>query len=301
MPLYRARFMTALLLAFCLLALPVACSRSDDDEEDGGGKAAEAKLAPYTPPAPDKLGSIKGVVSFAGSPPEVGTIPMDADANCARANPEAKAEDVIVNGDKVQYAFVYVKDGTFSDGNKKINSFSFESPSEPLLLDQAGCMYKPRVIGIQTRQRLLIANSDQTTHNVNVQAAKNEKINPSQPPGQPPIEHSFSQPETLVPVKCNQHPWMKAYIGVLRHPFFAVTQPDGSFEIKNLPPGEYTIEVWHERLKTQTQKITVASGEQKTGVTFTYNAATASNELDGGSLTVMPALEVPLLGRRKHH
>lgn len=300
--LYRARFTTALLLALCLLALPLACGGGGDDEEDdGGGAVAEKKLPSYSPPSPDKLGSIKGTINYTGAPPQVGTIPMDADANCVRANPEAKAEDMIVNGDKVQYAFVFIKDGKFADGNKSVKGFSYDAPAEAQTLDQSGCMYRPRVLGVQTKQKILITNSDQTTHNVNVQASKNEKINPSQPPGTGAIEHAFNREEVLVPVKCNQHPWMKAYVGVLPHPFYAVSGEDGSFEIKNLPPGTYTVEVWHEKMKTQPQTVTVGPGESKSGVNFTFNAATASNELDGGSLTVMPALEVPLIGSKKHH
>lgn len=302
MPFKRGRLLTALLIALCLLAFAVACSRGGDDEEDDApaGGEAETTLSQYSPTG--REGSIKGTVNFTGAAPEVRLIPMSADANCERANPEAKAEDMIVNADKLQNVFVYVKDGRTTEGNKAITSLAFAQGAEPKTLDQHGCQYVPHVMGIQTRQKLSIVNSDQTTHNVNVQATKNDKINPSQPPNTAPIVQEFKRAEVLIPVKCNQHPWMKAYIGVLSHPFYAVSGPDGSFEIKGLPPGQYNVVAWHEKMKEQTQSITVGAGENKTGVAFTFNAATASEELDGGSLQVMPALEIPLLvGGRKHH
>ena len=124
-----------------------------------------------------------------------------------------------------------------------------------------------------TRQKVNIQNSDQTAHNVNVQAQKNDKLNPSQPAGAPPIVAEFKRPETLIPVKCNQHPWMKAYIGVLGHPFFAVTGPDGSFEIKGLPPGTYTLVAWHEKMKEEAAGSPSARA-RTTGLTFTFHAPT---------------------------
>jgi hypothetical protein len=298
----RARFLTALFTALCLLALAISCSRGGDEEDDAGGGGGETALTPYTPTG--KEGTIKGTIVFAGQPPTLDPIPMDADANCLRANPEGKDEALIVNGDKLQYVFVYIKEGKLTDGGKNINTLSFGGPPGPVTLHQEGCMYRPRVIGMQTRQKLLVTNDDQTTHNVNVASKKNEGINPSQPPGTPAIEHEFKQSEILVPVKCNQHPWMIAYIGVLRHSFFDRSKEDGSFEIKDLPPGTYTLVAWHEKYaKEQTQQITVGSGETKTDVKFTFDSGNlkASNELDGGSLTVMPALEIPLLVGRKHH
>ena len=297
----RSRFLAALFTALCLLALALACSSSSDDEDDAGGGGGEAALTPYTPTG--KEGSIKGTIVYAGQPPELNPIQMDADTNCLRANPEAKDEAFIVNGDKLQYAFVYIKEGKLAEGGKSINTLSFGGPPTPMTLDQQGCMYRPRVIGLQTKQQIRITNSDQTTHNVNVQAQKNEGINPSQPPGTDAITHEFARSEILVPVKCNQHPWMKAYIGVLRHKFYDVSKEDGSFEIKDLPPGTYTLVAWHEMKKGTevTQSVTIEPGQSKTGVTLTFNSATASNDVGGGSLTMMPALEIPLLVGHKHH
>ncbi len=209
MPFKRARYLTVLFTALCLLMLALACGRSSDEEEDDApaGGEAEAQLQAYNPTG--REGSVKGVINFAGAAPDVKIIPMSADSNCEKANPNAKAEDIVVNGDKLQNVFVYVKEGRLSEGNKSIAALSFPA-GEPKQLDQHGCQYVPHVMGIQTRQRLNITNSDQTTHNVNVQATKNDKINPSQPPNTPAIVQEFKRAEVLIPVKCNQHPWMKA-------------------------------------------------------------------------------------------
>ncbi|HEX5708934.1 MAG TPA: carboxypeptidase regulatory-like domain-containing protein [Pyrinomonadaceae bacterium] len=301
MRLPRARSFVALLVALCLLTFALSCGRGDDDEEDdgpAGPEAADTTLTPYT--SKGNEGSIAGVVNFTGTAPEARVISMSQDSVCESSNPNAKSEDVVVNGDKLQNVFVYLKDGRIADGNKGINTLSFNAPGEPRVLDQKGCQYVPHVIGIQTRQKLSVLNSDQTAHNVNVQAARNEAFNSSQTAGQPPIEKTFLRSETLIPVKCNQHPWMRAYIGVLSHPFYAVTGADGKFEIKGVPPGTYTLVAWHERFKEKTLgNVTVAASETKGDQNFTFEAAAAQSELDGGSFTVLPALELPVLSG--HH
>ncbi|HYN83616.1 MAG TPA: carboxypeptidase regulatory-like domain-containing protein [Pyrinomonadaceae bacterium] len=303
MRLLRARSFVALLVALCLLTFAAACGRGDDDEEDdgpAGPEAADTQLTPYA--SKGNEGSIAGVVNFSGAAPEARAISMSQDSVCESSNPTAKSEDVVVNGDKLQNVFVYLKDGRISDGQKGLNTLSFNAPSEPAVLDQKGCQYVPHVVGVMTRQKLSVLNSDQTAHNVNVQATRNEGFNSSQTAGQPPIEKTFLRAETLIPVKCNQHPWMRAYIGVLGHPFFAITGPEGKFEIKNVPPGTYTLVAWHERFKEKTlANVTVGASETKGEQNFTFDAAAALNELDGGSFTVLPALELPSLAGGRHH
>jgi Carboxypeptidase regulatory-like domain len=132
-------------------------------------------------------------------------------------------------------------------------------------------MYDPHVIAVMTGQNIEVKNDDQTTHNIHPMPKDNREWNKSQPPGAAPISDSFARAENAIPVKCNVHPWMKSYIAVFKHPYFAVTGKDGSFQLPNLPPGEYTVEAWHEKLGTMTQKITVAAGESKT-VDFTFKA-----------------------------
>ena len=297
MPFRRARFAVALFLSLCAVAFALSCSRSNDDEDDG--EVAEAALPAYSPSG--REGSVKGTISFTGNPPARDTIPMDADSNCR--NPDAKNEEYVINGDKVQNVFVYVKEGKFADG-KAVNAFSYAPKAADPVLDQHGCMYSPHILGMQMGQTLSIKNSDPATHNVNVQAQKNDKINPSQAPGDPDVRQLFRRSEIVIPVRCNQHPWMRAYIAVFGHPFYDVSKPDGTFEITGLPPGTYTLVAWHEKLKPEKSvQITIGPSENKADVTFSWDASnvSASNELDGGSLQVMPALEIPLLGTHKHH
>jgi hypothetical protein len=299
MPFRRAHFGAALFTALCLVAFAPSCSRSNDDEDDGD--APETALPAYVPSAAP--GTIKGTITFAGAAPARDPISMTADSSCN--NPDAKSEEYVINGDKVQNVFVYVKDGTFADG-KKVNAFSYPPKTTDTVLDQHGCTYHPHILGMQAGQTLSIRNSDPATHNVNVQAQKNDKINPSQAPGAPDVKQLIKRPEILIPVRCNQHPWMRAYIGVVGHPFWDVSKEDGSFEIPNLPPGTYTLVAWHEKLKPEkTIQVTVGAGETKTldpgAFAWDNSSISASNEVDGGSLTVMPALEFPMLGMPKHH
>jgi hypothetical protein len=295
----RARFLVALFVALCLLAFAVACSKSSDDEEDaeGGGDSAEvADLTPYKPSGQE--GSIAGTINFTGAAPTPKGISMDADPVCASASPDAHAEDIVVNGDKLANVLVYIKEGQL--GGKSIKGFKFDPPAQAATLDQHGCHYVPHVQGVQVNQAFNVVNSDATSHNVNVDAKLNDKFNQGQPPGAAPIVKQFKREETVIPVKCNQHPWMRAYIGVLSHPFFAVTDKDGHFEIKGVPPGTYTLVAWHEKYpQGLTQSITVGASEKKeTNFSFSDQQLKAEN-IEGGALRALPALELPMLGA--HH
>ncbi len=135
----------------------------------------------------------------------------------------------------------------------------FEPLSAPAVMDQNGCWFHPRVLGIQTGQLLRVTNSDPVTHNIHPLAHINREWNHSQGQGDPPLARKFQKPEVMIRVKCNIHSWMRAYIGVVEHPYFAVSGPDGQFEIHNLPPGEYTLGAWHETLGEQEKKMTVPS------------------------------------------
>jgi hypothetical protein len=289
----RASHWLPLVLILSMLSFALACGGGDDDVDEDA--PAETAGVPYQ--SKGNEGTITGKVNFSGAAPAPKPIDMNADAVCSSKNPNAVAEDIVVKDGKLKYAFVYIKSGTTSD-NKQITGFAFPAPGEPAKLDQVGCQYTPHVVGVQTKQKFLVLNSDTTAHNVNVQPNLNPKWNQSQPPGAAPIEKSFNQAETVIPVKCNQHPWMKAYVAVLRHPFFAVSKEDGSFEIKGVPPGKYTVVVWHERWKGEkTMDVTVP--DKGTGTAdFTLDAgqmASLVDEIDGGSLKVLPALEFPML------
>lgn len=297
MPSNRARTLAALLVALCLLTFSLACGGGDSDdtaEDVEGGGAEVANVTPYTPTGNE--GSIVGVVNFAGAAPAPKSISMDQDPVCAQAGAGAVAEDLVVNGDKLSNVFIYIKDG--KAGDKNITSLSFAPSGQPAVLDQKGCRYVPHVLGIQTMQNLNVTNSDATSHNVNVDAATNTKFNQGQPNGAAPIVKQFARAETLIPVKCNQHPWMRAYIGVVGHPFFAVSGQDGKFEIKGVPPGTYNLVAWHEKYpQGQTMSVTVGAKESKQ-TDFNFTAEQLKAELRDGALKVMPALELPLIG---HH
>lgn len=293
----RARFLVALFAALCLLAFAVACSRSNDDEADAEGtgddSAEVANLTPYKTTGQE--GSITGTINFTGTAPAPKEISMGADPVCASTNPDPHAEDLVVNGDKLANVFVYIKDG--KAGDKNISGYKFDPPATPATLDQHGCHYVPHVLGIQTNQTLNIVNSDQTPHNINFDAKLNDKFNQGQGPGAAPITKQLKRPETVVPVKCNQHPWMRAYVGVLPHSFFSVTDKDGRFEIKGVPPGTYTVVAWHEKYpQGVTQSVTVAASEKKeTNFSFTGDQLKAES-VEGGALQLMPAIELPMLG-----
>lgn len=293
----RVRMWLAIFATLSLLSLTMACGGDDEDDlaEDDGGAASEPVGVKYSPSGQE--GTLTGTIAFTGTAPEPKPISMDQDPVCASSNPSAVSQDVIIKDGKLQNVFVYVKDGKTAD-NKNLTALTFDPPGQPKVLDQKGCEYLPHVLGIQTQQKLSVTNSDPTAHNVNVQGNKNPKFNQSQAPGTPPIEKTFGQAETLIPVKCNQHPWMKSYIGVMRHPFFGVSGDDGKFEIKGLPPGTYNVVAWHERFGEKTMSVTVAANETKTQ-DFSFAATSASNKPRQGSLRVLPAIEFPMLG--KHH
>lgn len=284
----------ALTIVLSLLALGSACGNKTETTNGGGTETTTTKAA-YT--STGNEGTISGVVAFVGTPPAPKKIDTSADPVCGQKDPNLTTEDNVIADGKVANVFVYIKDGTLAD-NKKVGDYSWPTPSQAVVLDQNGCHYRPHVIGIQTNQKLSITNSDPTQHNIHPTPKNNPEWNQTQPNGAPPIEKTFARSEILIPVKCNQHPWMKAYIGVLSHPFYAVSAPDGAYTIKNVPAGTYTVVAWREGGATGTEKtmqVTVpAKGSAKADFSFGEAAATASRP---GSLEVMPALEIPVVGR----
>jgi hypothetical protein len=130
------------------------------------------------------------------------------------------------------------------------------------------------VVAVRANQELKVVNADPTTHNIHPAPNNNREFNQTQPPGMP-LSVTFAREEIAIPVKCNIHPWMRSYIAVFKHPYFAVTGKDGTFEIGNLPPGAYTITAWHEKLGTAFQKITIGESETET-VEFAFKAAPGS-------------------------
>jgi hypothetical protein len=187
------------------------------------------------------------VIAFKGAVPKLLSLDMTQDPGCPPTPQTADA--IVVNKGRLANVFVYVKDG--------LPPGRFTVPSAPVVLDQKGCRYLPHVIGMRVGQPLKILNSDTANHNVHDLPRNNPEWNESQLPTDPPIVKTFSQAETMIPVQCNQHPWMRAYVSVLTHPYFAVSGADGTFQIKELPPGEYTVVAVHEKFGEQTMKVKV--------------------------------------------
>jgi plastocyanin len=213
-----------------------------------------ASVAAFALPAAGyAAGSITGAVALEGAAPQRQAVKMSADPQCEALNPGGRLGDIfLVKDGKLKNVFVYIKEGL---GDQK-----FDPPTTMAVLDQVGCMYTPRVVGVMVGQELEIKNSDGTLHNVHALPTASKQFNNAMPMKGMTIKRKFTAPEIMVRVKCDVHPWMAAYIGVVAHPFFAVSDEDGTFSIANVPAGTYTIEAWHEKLGTQTASVTVTDG-----------------------------------------
>jgi hypothetical protein len=234
-----------------------------------GAAAAALALGGPADKATQAGATIGGRIRFTGAKPTMPRIDMSEEAKCAAkytgAPPTSEAVVVNANG-TLANVFVYVKSGLPA-------SYTAPAATTPVVINQDGCRYHPHVFGIQVRQPLHITNSDPLLHNIKATGrAPSTRFNISQPNvTRSPTVRTFTTPEVMVPIECNVHSWMQAYAGVLAHPFFAVSGTDGTFTIKGLPPGTYTIEAWHERYGTQTATVTVAGTETKTA-DFTFAA-----------------------------
>ncbi len=240
---------------FLFLSLVVlGCKSSQPPSPSAPAGSAPVAINPAT------AGSIAGTITFKGAAPKLPSLDMTQDPGCPSAPQPSEA--VMIDKGKLANVFVYVKDG--------LPQGRFAAPSEPVVLDQKGCRYIPHVLGVMAGQPLKILNTDTADHNIHSMPAKNRAWNESQMPTDPPIMKSFADPEMMIPLQCNQHPWMRAYVSVLPHPYFAVSAADGTFQIKNLPPGEYTLVAVHEKFGEQTMKVKVAPKESaKADFSFT--------------------------------
>jgi plastocyanin len=245
------KFALALLVALA----GVACS-----------DAAPERVDRPAAPDPNTVGTISGRVTVDGTVSPAAMIRLDADPKCAamaEAGQRADESVMLGDGNTLRNVFVYVKDG--------LPPRLYPVPPSPVVLDQQQCRYVPRVLGIQVGQQLLIKNSDALLHNVRSEGAINETFDVGTPIQGMEVTRTFATREVMVPFKCNVHAWMHAYLGVLEHPFFAVSDEAGRFSIERLPPGSYTLEFWHERFGTATQQVTVTA-QQTQSVTFSYKA-----------------------------
>src|SRR5205085_9690837 len=225
-------------LAVALLA--AGCGRTKPPEKPATGSAAEAaKPVEYFHVDPATAGTLRGKVAFRGVKPPRTVISVESEAGCEQAHAGRPVyEESVITGKEgaLANAFVYLQSG--------LEGKNFEPVKEAITLDQHGCLFVPRVIGIRAGQTLGVKNSDAVSHNVHPMPKENREWNQQQSPESPDIQHRFPRPEIMIPVKCNVHSWMHAYIGVMSHPYFAVTGPDGSFSWNNVPPGDYAVAVW---------------------------------------------------------
>jgi plastocyanin len=244
-------------LAVITFAAPlafVACGGGEKQDAPAAAPASSQAAAPAGGAAAGKgSASVSGKVSFAGTAPAPEKIKVSADPYCQKEHKdglERKTVDVKDGG--LKDVFVYVKSGITG---------TYPPPTDSVELDQQGCMYKPHLVALQVGQSLKIKNNDETLHNIHPRPTVNAEFNIGQPRKGMESTKTFDKKEVMIPVGCDVHPWMRSYISVVDHPFFAVTDEDGKFEIKGLPAGEYEIEAVHEKLKSTTGKITVKDGE----------------------------------------
>ena len=233
-------------------------------QEAPGGQTRETPAAAPPPVSlakksvdPQTAGILKGAVTFQGAVPPPKELSVRGNPECAvfHKNGAVESEELVVAGGGLKNVFVYVKEG--------LEGFSFEPPVDPLTLENKGCVYVPHVSGAQVGQPVIFLNQDPTLHNIHSYSKNSKPWNLGLPFQGMKQTKKFAAAEVMVTLKCDVHPWMTGYVGVLAHPYFAVSGARGEFEIKNLPPGDYTIEAWHEKLGVQTQRVRLEPRETK--------------------------------------
>jgi plastocyanin len=248
-------------LSVAALALGVAACKGADAPPPAPAANPNAKRVDES-----KAGNVSGKITYEGPAPENRVVKAASDPACAREHPNGLSLDtILVNNGALENVFVYVKDG--------LGDYAFDTPAQAVVLDQKGCRYTPHIFGVRVGQAVEIVNSDPTMHNVHALAQANREFNFPQAVQGMKQPKTFSAPEVMVHFKCDVHNWMSAYVGVVAHPYFAVSTNGGTFELKNLPAGTYTIEAWHEKLGTQTQSVTIGEKETK-AITFAFKAGT---------------------------
>ncbi len=232
--------------------------------EPAAPKPAEQAPAPVAATTTTGNASVSGVIKFDGVPPKMPVVPMNADPVCVARHKSPVVSEALVLGEGNTMANVFVSI-TAGLPNK-----TWPAPSEPVVLTQEGCQYKPHVMALMAGQTLKILNPDGTLHNVHAMPKVNAEFNMAMPKTRTEATQVFDKPEGMFPIKCDVHPWMGGWATVMSHPFFAVTGTDGAYKISGLAPGTYTIEAWHEKLGTQKATITVAAANDALSQDFQF-------------------------------
>jgi plastocyanin len=243
-----------------------------------GAPTPSASAASETPAAqvsqgkkvdPATAGSVSGRVTLSGPAPAPEVLHIAVDQTCIQAmGTSAKSDAILIGADAaIQNAFVYIKDS--------LSDYAFDVPTTPVVLDQTGCRYSPRIFGVRVGQPLEMVNSDATMHNVHAMPMVNQEFNRGTPKANDRFTQIFTAPEQMVLFKCDLHAWMRAYGGVMPHPFFQVTGADGAYSLKGVPPGKYDLVVWHEKLGSVTQPVEIGNG-QAVSLNFTLRAKSDS-------------------------
>jgi hypothetical protein len=243
-------------LAVLLVAVLLSAAGCNAPSEPSTPPPKAAVVDPNVPKDLYGAGSISGRVLFKGTAPKPVVIHMSADAYCQGAHGDTVTSDeVLLNPDgTLRNVFVYVKKG--------VNG-AYTTPAAPAVIEQNGCEYRPHVQGLLVGQPVLIRNSDDTTHNIHALTELNEPFNIGQPVRGMESKKIFTRPEVMIHFKCDVHPWMNCYAGVLTHPFYAVTGTDGAFKLAKLPAGAYVVEAWHEKFGVQQQTVTLGQSEDR--------------------------------------
>ena len=230
---------------------------ADDPVEEMDESAKGAK------PAAAATATIKGAVEFEGKAPRRRKLDMGAEPFCeSHKDKNLRDESVVVNDDgTLRNVFVWIKKGVKG---------KYPVPSSPVVIKQVNCQYVPHVTGVRVGQPLIIENNDPLMHNVHGLGKRNKEFNYAQSKKGMKNEEIFRRPEVMLELKCDVHGWMGAYLGIVRHPFFAVTGDGGTFELGKLPPGDYTIQAVHEVYGKKTQDVTVGDNETK-DISFTFS------------------------------
>lgn len=242
-----------------------ACGKGGESGSGAAASGGTPAAAAAFPVDTANAAVITGRVAFSGARVATQRIDMSEEASCAAKHPQGAFAETVVYNDNgtMRNVFVYVKSGLDA-------ALAFPVPSTPVEIDQDGCQYTPHVFGVQVGQTMNIKNADGLLHNIKATPTVNRPFNISQPTSMT-TPRSFTAPEVMVPLVCNVHSWMNAFVGVLPHPYFSVTGADGTFSLRRLPPGTYVIEAWQEHYPAQSQTVTVGAHETK-DIVFTFRS-----------------------------